>query len=255
MSGHSKWSTIKRKKGAIDAQRGKIFTKLVKEITIAARNGGGDPSGNHRLRRAMDAAKAQNVPGDNVERAIKRGTGELEGVEYEELTYEGVGPSGTLFLLPAVTDNRNRTAPELRQIFDKHNGQLGATGSAAWAFDEFGVIRIPATDGEGGSLVNEETLLELAVGAGADDLKRDGGDWMVLCSRDALESVRDAVETAAVPVSSAALEYLPKTPKEVDGPEAEVLMNLVDALEEHDDVQEVFSDFDLSEAALAKLAE
>ena len=161
MSGHSKWSTIKRKKGAADAARGKLFTKLIKEITVAARGGGGDPDGNPRLRRAIDAARGANMPADNVARAIKKGTGELEGVQYEELVYEGVGPDGALFLCEVVTDNRNRTIAEVRKIFDRNNGQIGSNGTAAWAFEQKGVIRID------GAAATEEELFEVAVGVGA----------------------------------------------------------------------------------------
>src|SRR5690606_30062025 len=172
MSGHNKWSTIKHRKGAQDARRSKIFTKLIKEITIAARLGGGDPDGNPRLRRAIDAARDANMPGDNLIRAIKKGTGELEGVVYEDILYEGVGPAGTLFVLEVMTDNRNRTAAEVRKIFDKHGGQLGASGSAAWAFEQKGVIRV---DGA----ASEEALFEAAVGAGADDVVREEEVWTV----------------------------------------------------------------------------
>src|SRR5262245_13214621 len=173
MSGHSRWSTIKHKKGAADAKRGKVFTKLIKEVTVAARMGGGDPTGNPRLRRALDAARAANMPGDNITRAIKKGTGELEGVQYEEITYEGVGPSGTLFLIDVVTDNRNRTAPELRKIFDQHNGQLGSAGSAAWAFDDKGVITVDKQK------ASEDKIFEVAAGAGAEDVEDIGDSWFV----------------------------------------------------------------------------
>lgn len=247
MSGHSKWSTIKRKKGAIDAKRGKIFTRLIKEITISARMGGGDPAGNPRLRRAVDAAKAANMPHDNITRAIKKGTGELEGVNYEEIRYEGVGPAGTLFLIDIVTDNRNRTAAEIRKIFDKHNGQLGAQGSAAWAFEEKGVVRLPA------SAATEEQLFEVAVGAGAEDIQSDEEQWTVTTPRDALDAVRDAIEAAKIPITESEMAQVPKTPKEISGDDAQVLMNLYEALEDHDDVQKVFTDFELSDAAVAAI--
>lgn len=247
MSGHSKWSTIKRKKGAIDAKRGKIFTKIIKEITVAARVGGGDPNANPRLRRAIDLAKANNMPADNIERAIKKGTGELEGVAYEELVYEGVGPDGALFIMDVVTDNRNRTAAEIRKIFDKHGGQLGPSGSAAWAFDEKGIIRLPA------EAATEEQLFEIAVGAGAEDLQRVSDRWVVTTPRHALDAVRTALEDAGIRVDEGGLEQVAKTPKVVTGRNAEVLMNLVEALEDHDDVQNVYSDFELSDEALAQL--
>ncbi len=247
MSGHNKWSTIKHRKGAQDAKRGKIFTKIIKEITIAARSGGGDPNGNPRLRRALDAAKAANMPNDNVERAIKKGTGELEGVNYEELVYEGVGPSGALLVMNVVTDNRNRTAAEIRKIFDKHNGQLGQSGSAAWAFDEKGVLKLPV-DG-----ATEEQLFEVAVSAGAEDVEKISDIWVVTTPREELDAVKTAVEGAGIAVESANLEMIPKTPKVVDGRDAEVLVDLVGVLEDHDDVQQVFTDFELSDEALAAL--
>ena len=249
MSGHSKWSTIKHKKGAADAKRGKVFTKLIKEITVAARMGGGDPGGNPRLRRAMDAARAANMPADNMNRAIKKGTGELEGVVYEELTYEGVGPAGTLFLVEVVTDNRNRTAPELRKIFDQHNGQLGSSGSAAWAFDEKGIVAVDK------NAVSEEALFELAVGAGADDVQDIGEQWLVTCEKTSLDEVRSAIEEGKVAVESAELSQVPKNVKQVEGRDAEVAMGLVETLEDHDDVQKVFTDFELSDEELARLSQ
>jgi len=245
MSGHSKWSTIKHKKGAVDAKRGRIFTKVIKEITVAARMGGGDASGNPRLRRALDLARANNMPADNVLRAIKKGTGELEGVHYEELFYEGVGPAGCLVMCEVVTDNRNRTAAELRKIFDKHNGQLGATGSAAWAFDNKGQITLEP------SAATEEQLFEIAVGAGAEDVQNDGEQWLITTPPDVLDAVRDALTTASIAVQNAEFARIPKTPKILSGRDAEVGMNLVEALEDHDDVQKVHIDFEPSDEALA----
>jgi YebC/PmpR family DNA-binding regulatory protein len=249
MSGHNRWSSIKHKKGAADAKRGKIFTKIIKEITVAARMGGGDPTGNPRLRHAIDEAKAANMPGDNVTRAIKKGTGELEGVSYEEITYEGVGPSGTLFLIETLTDNRNRTNPELKKIFERHNGQLGTTGSAAWAFDAKGLIYVPKEAAE------EEQLFEVAVGAGADNVEDVGDRWMITTERTALEEVRQAVAAAGINGATGQLAKLPKNKKVVEGRDAEVLMNLVDSLEDHDDVQKVYSEFELSEAELQRLSQ
>ena len=248
MSGHSKWSTIKHKKGAADAKRGKIFTKVIKELTIAARMGGGDPGGNPRLRRALDLAKAVNMPGDNVTRAIKKGTGELEGVSYEELTYEGVGPAGTLILCDVVTDNRNRTAPELRKIFDRGNGQLGAAGSALWAFDEKALLSLEA------SAATEEQLFEVAVGAGAEDVVLEGEEWSITAPKELLDAISTALADAKIAVSSASLGKVPKTKKIVSGHDAEVLMGLLEALEDHDDVQKVYTDFDISDEDAAKLA-
>ena len=249
MSGHNKWSTIKHRKGAQDAKRGRIFTKIIKEITIAARMGGGDAGGNPRLRHALDAARGVNMPADNITRAIKKGTGELEGITYEELVYEGVGPAGCLLVINVLTDNRNRTAAEIRKVFDKHNGQLGSTGSATWAFEEKGVIRVPIDAG------SEEQLFEIAAGAGADDLEDGGEQWIVTTPRDELDAVRDALEKAGMKIEEADLAQIPKTPKEVDGRDAEVLMALVEVLEDHEDVQKVFADFELSAAALEKLAQ
>jgi YebC/PmpR family DNA-binding regulatory protein len=248
MSGHSRWSTIKHKKGAADAKRGRVFTKVIKEVTIAARMGGGDPTGNPRLRHAMDLARANNMPSDTVTRAIKKGTGELEGVTYEELTYEGVGPAGTLFLVTVVTDNRNRTNPELRKIFDHHNGQLSSAGAAAWAFDDKGLITVPK---EG---VDEDNIFEVAAGAGADDLEDIGESWLIKTEKHDLEAVREALAKAGFNVTSAEQAKVPKNKKVVGGRDAEVLMNLTEALDEHDDVQKVFSEFEPSEEALEKLA-
>jgi YebC/PmpR family DNA-binding regulatory protein len=248
MSGHSKWSTIKRRKGAQDAKRGQLFTKVIKEITIAARSGGGDPMGNSRLRRAIDLARGVNMPADNVTRAIQKGTGELEGVQYEELVYEGVGPDGTLFLCEVVTDNRNRTIAEVRKVFDKNHGQISSNGSAMWAFEQKGIIRID------GDAVAEEALFEAAVGGGAENMELVGDQWIVTTPRNDLDVVRDAIVSHGIEVSEAALEYIPNNPKVVEGETAVKLVQLYEALEEHDDIQHVFSDFELSELALAEMA-
>jgi YebC/PmpR family DNA-binding regulatory protein len=248
MSGHNKWSTIKHKKGAVDAKRGKIFTKIIKEITISARMGGGDAGGNPRLRRALDEARAANMPADNITRAIKKGTGELEGVSYEELLYEGVGPGGTLVMCEIVTDNRNRTAAELRKIFDKHNGQLGAAGSAAWAFDAKGVITLK------GSAATEELLFEVAVGAGAEDVQGGEDSWTIITPPEALDQVRDALTAASIELERVDFAKVPKTVKIVDGRDAEVGLNLIETLEDHDDVQKVYADFEPSDEAMANLS-
>ena len=247
MSGHNKWSTIKRKKGAVDAKRGKIFSRLIKEITIAARMGGGDPGGNPRLRRAMDDARAVNMPNDNIDRAVKKGTGELEGVEYEELVYEGVGPSGALIICEIMTDNRNRTAAEVRKLFERGNGQLGQTGVAGWAFDQKGVVRL-APDA-----ATEEQLFEIAVGAGAEDLVLEDDGWVITTPREELDTVRDALEAAGLKLGQSGLEQIAKIPKVMDGNDGETMIGLLEALEDHDDVQNVFSDFEPSEALLASL--
>jgi YebC/PmpR family DNA-binding regulatory protein len=247
MSGHNRWSSIKHKKGAKDAKRGKVFTKIIKELSVAARMGGGDPDGNPRLRRAVDEARAANMPHDNVQRAIKKGTGELEGVMYEELLYEGVGPNGTLVLLDVLTDNRNRTAQEVRKIFDKHDGQLSSAGAAAWAFDEKGIIRLPLEK------ATEEQLFELAVGAGAEDLKAEGESWVITTPRDALDAVRDAIVAGGVEVSEADLEQIAKTPKIFGGSSGKTMLALLEILEDHDDVQTVFSEFVPSDELIAEL--
>jgi YebC/PmpR family DNA-binding regulatory protein len=247
MSGHSRWSTIKRTKGVADAKKGAMFSKVVKEITVAARMGGGDPAANFRLRHAIDDAKLVNMPADNIARAIKKGTGELEGVTYEELLYEGVGPAGTLFLCEIMTDNRNRTAAELRKVFDKHGGALGASGSAAWAFVAKGMVTLPAAS------ATEEQLFELAVGAGAEDVQSDGERWLITTPVEALESVREALKQANIAIESAELAKIPKTPKVIGGRDAELGVALVEVLEDHEDVQKVHTDFELSEEALQNL--
>jgi YebC/PmpR family DNA-binding regulatory protein len=249
MSGHSKWATIKRKKGATDAARGRVFTKLIKEITVAARMGGGDISGNPRLRKAVDDAKAAHMPGDNITRAIKRGTGEIEGAAIEEVMYEGTGPTGTLFLVEGTTDNRNRSAAELRKIFEKHNGAMGGSGAAAWAFDRRGIITLEK------AAATEDQLMEVAVGGGADDYADDGDVWTVLSAPEALDRVTVALEKEKIAVKSSRLGFLPKNKKEVRGRDAEVCLNLADALDEHDDVQNVYSDFDVPEDELTRIAE
>lgn len=247
MSGHSKWATIKRKKGAIDAKRGKLFTKLIKEITVASRMGGGDINGNPRLRKAVTDAKGQAMPAETIKRAIQRGTGEIDGAQYEEIIYEGTGPGGTLFLAEAMTDNKNRTVAEIRKVFEKNNGQLGAGGSAMWAFDRKGIILV-AKD-----VATEDQLMEIAVGAGADDYADQDEEWQVVTSVSVLETVLKALEEAKIAVKSSATGYIPKNKKSVAGRDAEVCLNLVDTLDDHDDVQNVYADFDISEEELAKM--
>ena len=248
MSGHSKWATIKRKKGAADAARGKVFTRLTREISIAARMGGGDPNGNARLRKAISTAKALQMPGDKIDRAIKRGTGEIEGVSYEEVLYEGTGPGGTLLLVEGTTDNKNRTVAELRKIFDKHNGALGSTGTAAWAFERRGALTL-------GKGATEDQIMEIAVGAGAEDYEDDGDTWTVYTPVDMLDEVSSAVENAKLEVVSGKLAHVAKIRKEVRGRDAEVALNLVDALDEHDDVAHVYVDFEVPEDEMARISE
>ena len=246
MSGHSKWATIKHKKGALDAKRGKLFTKLIKEITVAARMGGGDLGGNPRLRKAMSDAKSQAMPNETIKRAAQRGTGELEGVNYEEIMYEGTGPGGTLFLVESLTDNRNRTVAEIRKVFEKHNGVLGAAGTAAWAFERKGLMTI-------GKEATEDQLMEVAVAAGAEDYSDGGDEWQLSTPSDALTVVLEACEKAGLKVKSSSLASVPKLKKPLAGRDAQVALNLVETLDDHDDVQNVFADFDISDEELAAL--
>jgi YebC/PmpR family DNA-binding regulatory protein len=248
MSGHSKWATIKRKKGANDAARGKIFTKLIKEITTAARMGGGDPDANARLRKAITDAKAQQMPADNIKRAVERGTGEIDGVNYDEVLYEGTGPSGTLFMVEGMTDNRNRTAPELRRIFEKNGGAMGSTGTAGWAFERMGTIVLDK------EAVSEERLMEVALEAGAEDYRDEGGTWLVCMPVADLFDVLAVFEKTDVPVVESGLSYVPNNKKEVTGKEAEQCLALAEALDDHDDVQGVFFDFDVSDEELARIS-
>ncbi|MRG94217.1 YebC/PmpR family DNA-binding transcriptional regulator [Polyangium spumosum] len=248
MSGHSKWATIKRKKGALDAKRGKLFTKLIKEITVAARMGGGNVDGNPRLRKAVTDARSQAMPADTIKRAIQRGTGEIEGVNYEEIVYEGTGPGGTLFIVDVMTDNKNRTVAEVRKIFEKNNGVMSSSGSAAWAFDRKGLITLAK------EAATEDQLMEIAVGAGADDYTDQGEEWQVTCSVELTDPVVKALEDAKIAVKSSGPAYVPKNKKQVEGRDAEVCLNLFDALDDHDDVQNVYADFDVSEDELARIA-
>ncbi len=251
MSGHSKWATIKRKKSANDAKRSKIFTKILKEITVAARLGGGDPDGNPRLRAVLDKAKANNVPKDNIERAIKKGTGELEGVSYEEITYEASGPGGVAFIIEAMTDNANRTVAEIRHILTKHNAKMGKSGSVMWKFDRRGVIEVPKESME------EDELLEIALDVGADDVKNeeDSDMYLVLTEPADLMAVNDALRDKGVTIESAELQYLPKNTTTIAGRDAELVWKIFSKLEDHDDVQNVWHDFDIPDDELARLME
>ncbi|MFN3873937.1 MAG: YebC/PmpR family DNA-binding transcriptional regulator [Ignavibacterium sp.] len=244
MSGHSKWATIKRKKAALDAKKGKIFTKLIKEITIAARQGGGDPAGNPRLRLAIDNAKAENMPAENIERAIKKATGELEGVTYHELTYEGYGPAGVAMLVEVATDNKNRTVAEVRHIFSKHGGSLGETGSVAWMFERKGVITIPKQD------KSEDDILAIVLDAGADDLQTEEEFYEITTTVENFESVRKALQENNLKVDNASLQWIAKNTIEVKGEDAEKVMKLIEALEDCDDVQNVYSNADIEEASI-----
>jgi YebC/PmpR family DNA-binding regulatory protein len=241
MSGHSKWSTIKHKKGAADAKRGKVFTKVIKEITTAARIGGGDASGNPRLRKAIDEAKANNMPADNIERAIKKGTGELEGVIYEEIVYEGYGPEGVAVVLEVMTDNRNRTVAEIRHLFTKYNGNLGPSGCATRMFDRVGLIEIEK------SKSSEEQLMEVALEAGAQDIVEEEDGFEIVTAIESFDPVVKALAGAKIPTLSAELTRKPQLTVKLEGKAAETMLKLYTALEDNDDVQHVYANFDISD--------
>ncbi|HEY8226789.1 MAG TPA: YebC/PmpR family DNA-binding transcriptional regulator [Pyrinomonadaceae bacterium] len=245
MSGHSKWHSIKHKKGALDAKRGKLFTKFIKEITVAARSGGGDPDGNARLRKAIADAKAGNMPNDTIDRAIRRGTGEEEGVHYEEITYEGYGPGGVALLIQSMTDNRNRTVAEIRHIFSKNGGNLGESGSVGWMFEKKGYIVVSK------SAKPEEELFDIAIEAGADDLRDDEDNFEIITSPENFETVLSAVKSAAIEPQVAEIEMVPQNYVRLEGSDARQMLKLVEALEDHDDVQKVSANFDISEADMA----
>jgi YebC/PmpR family DNA-binding regulatory protein len=247
MSGHSKWATIKRKKGATDAARGRAWTKLIREIVTAARIGGGDANSNPRLRKAVSDARAQQMPADNIKRAIQRGTGELDGESYEEVLYEGSGPGGTLYLVEGMTDNRNRTAAELRKVFEKHNGQM-AGGTAGWAFERMGVITLEKSN------VSEDQLMDAAVEAGADDYRDEGEVWVVVTPVADLDRVTAALEAKKLSVQSSKLSYVPKNKKPIAGRDAEVALGLIEGLDDHDDVQNVYTDLEVSDEDLQRIA-
>ena len=244
MSGHSKWATTKRKKAAIDAKRGKMFTKLIKEITIAAREGGGDPAGNPRLRLAVDNAKSANMPQDNIERAIKKATGELEGVSYHELTYEGYAPAGVALLVEVATDNKNRTVAEVRHIFSKNGGTLGENGSVAWMFHRKGIITLPKQD------KSEDEVMELALEGGADDLQTEDEFYEVQTSMEAFEPVRKTLLSKNLTIENASLQWVAQNPVRVTGENAEKVIKIIEALEDCDDVQNVYSNADFDESML-----
>jgi len=247
MAGHSKWKQIKRKKAVTDARRGAAFTKLIREITIAAKQGGGDPAGNARLRTAIDAAKAENMPLDNIERAVKKGTGELEGVTYEEVTYEGYGPGGAAILIQATTDNANRTVAEIRHAFSRHAGNLGATNSVAWMFDRKGEVEVDAMRAD------EDLTMEAALDAGAEDMVREGDVFLITTPPQQLHAVQEALTRKRLPVRSAAIVMLPKSTVKVEGGDAKRLLALMEALEEMDDVAKVSSNFDIDAEAMAEV--
>jgi len=249
MSGHSKWSTIKRKKGAADAKRGKIFSRLAKEITVAAKIGGGDPASNPRLRTVLLAAKAQNMPKDNVERAIKKGTGDLEGVSYEEVRYECYAPGGVALIVDVLTDNKNRTVSEIRHVVTKNGGSMAETGAVTWNFDPKGNIIVKKAD------LSDDEVFEKAIEAGAEDVDPEGESCTITTDPTELHSVAEALEGMGLSVEEAELTMAPKTTVQVEGKEAEQVLRLVDALEDNDDVQNVFGNFDISDEVMAALAE
>jgi YebC/PmpR family DNA-binding regulatory protein len=247
MSGHSKWSSIKHKKGAADARRGKVFTKLIKEITVAARMGGGDPDGNPRLRTAIAAAKAENMPKENIERGIKKGTGELEGVTYEEASYEGYGPGGVAVLIDCLTDNRNRSVADIKHLFERHGGNLGEPGCVSYMFEQKGVISFEKDQ------VDEEALFNLALEAGADDVNEEETEFEVITAPSNFEAVKKAIDAAGLPYTYAEVTKIPKSTVKVEGKKAQQMLSLMQGLEDHDDVSNVYANFDISEAEMEAL--
>lgn len=249
MSGHSKWSTIKHKKGRADAKRGKLFTKVIREITVSAREGGGDPDANPRLRAAVAAAKAANMPADNIKRAIQRGTGELPGTSYEEMSFEGYGPGGVAVMLEILTDNRNRTTPEIRHLFSKHGGNLGENGCVSWLFTRKGTILVPRSDE-----LDEDTMMEVALEAGAEDLDTDDPDFFqITTAPDDLHRVRDALEAQGVAVENAEFSMDPSSTTQLEGKPAQQMLRLMEAFDDHDDVQNVWANFDIDDDILASV--
>ncbi len=246
MAGHSKWAQIKRKKAATDAKRGQMFTKLIREITVAARDGGGDPAFNPRLRLAVDTAKAANMPQDNIERAIKRGTGELEGVRYEEVTYEGYGPGGVALFIEALTDNQKRTVAQVRHVLEKHGGNLGTSGSVAWQFERKGQIFVDA------SRYDEDAVLEAALEAGAEDVGRESDEFVVTTAVSSFHEVQNGLSGLGIEFAQAELWWVPKNEVDVSGRDGERLLKLLDALDDSDDVQRVYSNGNIDEAVFAE---
>ncbi|HTV56419.1 MAG TPA: YebC/PmpR family DNA-binding transcriptional regulator [Terriglobia bacterium] len=249
MSGHSKWATIKHKKGAADARRGKVFTRLIKEITVAARIGGGDPDGNPRLRAAVAAAKAENMPADNIKRAIQKGTGELPGATYEEAVYEGYGPGGVAMMLEIATDNKNRTISEIRHIFGKHGGNLGESGCVSWMFNKKGYVVVEKDKAD------EEKLLNVVMEAGADDLSEDGTNWEIFTSPNTLQQVVDQLKSQNITPALAEVSMIPQSYVKLSGKGAQQMLRLSEELEDHEDVQHVYANFDIEESELHALAE
>lgn len=244
MSGHSKWHSIKHKKAAADSKRGRLFTRLIKEMTAAARAGGGDPDGNPRLRLAVATAKAANMPADNIKKAIMRGTGELPGVNYEDVNYEGYGPGGVAIFMRALTDNRNRTVAELRHILSKNGGNLGETGCVGWMFDRKGYFVVEK------SAADEDRLLDIVLSAGADDMREDGSNFEILTAPENFEPVRAALEAEKIPTESAEISMIPQNYVKLEGKNAQTMLKLMEALEDHEDIQNVWANFDIDESEL-----
>jgi YebC/PmpR family DNA-binding regulatory protein len=244
MSGHSKWASIKHKKGAIDAKRGKAFTRLIKEISVAARMGGGDPIGNPRLRQAITAARAENMPKDNIERAIKKGTGELEGVSYEEVSYEAYGPGGVALLIDCLTDNKNRTVADLKYIFDRHGGNIGSPGCVSWIFEKKGMIAFDK------GKIEEEKLLEVALDAGAEDVRQSGDEFEVVMKPNDFEKVKKAFDSIGLQYSVAEIAKIPQNTVRLEGKKAEQMLNLMEALEDNDDISHVYANFDIPDEVM-----
>jgi YebC/PmpR family DNA-binding regulatory protein len=248
MSGHNKWAKIKHKKGAADAAKGRLYTRLIKEITIAARHGGGNPDGNPRLRAAVNAARNANMPSKNIDNAIARGTGELPGVTYEEFTYEGYGPGGSALYIETVTDNKNRTVSELRHLLSKYGGTLGESGSVAWMFEKKGVITVSK------NLYSEDDLMMIVLDAGADDMKTESEDYEIYANPNNFEKVKSTLESNNIQIASAEIQMTPKNTVKLEGKQAEQMLKLMEAVEEHDDVQHVYSNFDIDESVMENLA-
>jgi YebC/PmpR family DNA-binding regulatory protein len=246
MSGHSKWHSIKHKKAATDSKRGRIFTRLIKEMTAAARNGGGDPDTNPRLRLAIATAKAANMPADNIKRAVMRGTGELPGVSYEDVNYEGYGPGGAAIMIHVLTDNRNRTVAEIRHILSKNGGNLGETGCVGWMFEKKAYFVVEKT------AASEEKLMDIALGAGADDMRDDESNYEIFASPDSFDAVKTALESAAIPLVTAEVSMTPSNYVKLEGKEAQTMLKLMEALEDHEDVQNVWANFDINEAEMSE---
>jgi YebC/PmpR family DNA-binding regulatory protein len=250
MAGHSHWAGIKHKKAALDAKRGKLWSKIARMIIVAARSGGGDPSANLTLRYAIDKAKAANMPKDTIEKAVKKGTGEIEGVSYEEVLYEGYGPSGVAVMVEALTDNRNRTGPEIKRVFEKSGGSLGTSGCVNWMFNKKGLITV------GTASVDEDQLMELALGAGADDMENSGDVYEITCDPAAYDELKRTLEEKEIPIDVAEISMVPQTLVTIDDEHtARKVITLMEAIEDHDDVQNAYANFDISDAVMAKVSE